>query len=88
MYIGSKGQIGFGNVLIGVFFVLIVGILLSAFSGTINDFRLELIDEVDENTGVLYEIMLYAMMPMIWFLYIFSSIFYVAILTRASGAGI
>jgi len=82
----SKAQAG--NVLIAVFLVLLVGLILYSFSPVIDDLRQEAINDLNSESNVLYEIFLYSMMPVVWFLYLFVSVVWIAITSQASGGGI
>lgn len=82
MFSNTKAQAG--NVIIAVFLVLIVGTLLYSFSGVIDDLRIDRISELTGDENVLYEIFLYAMMPIVWFLYLFASIVWIALTSQAN----
>lgn len=86
VYLNTKAQAG--NVFIAFFLVIIVGLLLSATSPILNDFRVEAINNLDANSGALYEIVLYALMPIVWFLYLFASLVFIAVTANASRGGI
>lgn len=86
MVFNKKGQAG--NVLIAIFLTLIVGIVLYSFSPIISDFRADLISNLDADANPLYEIALYALMPIVWFLYMFASFLFIAITGQASRGAI
>ena len=57
--------------------IVIVGILLFIFQPTIETFRLEAIESLDdhpEQYNVFSSIFLYSLKPLIWFFYIFLSV--------------
>lgn len=70
---GKKANIGL--VASALLFIVIIGLLLNAFSPTINDLRIEQINEInlsgEENTLLL--LFLYALMPLLWVIYVFLS---------------
>lgn len=68
-----KGNIG--NVASGLFFIVIVGIFLFMFSPVIDEFRIDAINDAELSGGdnALYLLSLYALMPILWILYVFLS---------------
>jgi hypothetical protein len=83
----KKGQISF--VFYTLLIVIIAGFLLSAFSDTINEFRLERIAEIDQfpdQNPIFMKIFLYGLFPIIWALYLFLSIIAIAVAV-SQGAG-
>jgi len=73
MFPSKKGNIG--NVASGLFFIVIVGIFLFLFSPVINEFRVDAINDAELASGdnTLYLLVLYALMPVLWLLYVFLS---------------
>ena len=80
----KKAQLG------GIIYVLLVivlaGFILAVFQPTINDFRLERVNELDmypEQDNILIRILLYALNPILWIFYILLSVFVLFISTRS-----
>lgn len=72
----KKAQLGGAVYLLLV--IVLAGVMLSVFNSTINDFRLERINEIDnfpQQANTFSKIFLYALMPMIWISYILLSVF-------------
>jgi hypothetical protein len=83
-----KGQVGF--VMTTIVLVILTGVLLKAFSPTIEEFRVERLSTIDnypnENND-LTKILLYAFMPIMWSFYIFLSAIVIFIsVRRAQGS--
>jgi len=73
----KKGNVGF--VFVVIFGIILSGFLLNVFSPTINEFRLDLIEDLNESTSeanILLKIIIYGIIPYMWFMYIFLSIFF------------
>lgn len=71
----KKGQLG--GVLYLLALIVIAGILLATFQPTINEFRLDLINNIDnypDQANTFSKIILYSLNPIIWIGYIFLSI--------------
>lgn len=73
MFLSKKGNIG--GVASALFFIVIVGIFLVVFSPVINDFRVTAINDAEVIGGdnTLYLLALYALMPVLWLIYLFLS---------------
>jgi hypothetical protein len=76
LHYSKKGQLGGAVYLLLV--IVMAGVMLSVFNSTINEFRLERINTIDnypDQANTFTKIFLYALMPMIWISYILLSIF-------------
>lgn len=80
----KKAQLG------GIIYVLLVivlaGFILALFQPTINEFRLERVNELDmypDQDNLLIRILLYALNPILWIFYILLSVFVLFISTRS-----
>lgn len=73
MFHSKKGNVG--TVASALFFIVIVGIFLYIFGPVIDDFRVEAINEAESAGGdnTLYLLSLYALMPLLWIIYLFLS---------------
>ena len=80
----KKAQLG------GIIYVLLVivlaGFILALFQPTINEFRVERVNELDmypDQDNLLIRILLYALNPILWIFYIILSVFVLFISTRS-----
>jgi ABC-type multidrug transport system permease subunit len=72
----NKAQLGGAVYLLLV--IVLTGVMLAVFAPTINDFRLERINEIDnypDQANTFSKIFLYALMPLMWISYIILSVF-------------
>jgi len=68
----KKGQV---SAVFSAFVVIILtGVMLTIFMPTIDDFRIEQIENLEEG-AILEKLLLFALKPLIWGMYIFLSIF-------------
>jgi hypothetical protein len=89
MFSNSKGQISV--FFYSLFFIVIVGLIMGAFSPIINDFRIELINDYsyDEKENALFLLVLYALMPTLWIIYIvLSAILLIVIVAQSRSSPI
>jgi uncharacterized BrkB/YihY/UPF0761 family membrane protein len=73
----KKGNVGF--VFIVLFGIIISGFLLSVLSPTLNEFRVDLINDMAEHpdtSNILLKVIVYGLIPYVWFMYIILSIFF------------
>lgn len=71
----KAGQLGGAIYLLLV--IVLTGVMLAVFSPTINEFRLERINDIDnypDQANTFTKIFLYALNPMIWISYILLSV--------------
>jgi hypothetical protein len=83
--ISKKAQIG--NVLYSIMFVFTVGFVLFHLQPTIDAVRLEQIANIN-NDQIIARMVLYGLLPIIWFMYLILSIIAVYLTIRISGGGI
>jgi uncharacterized membrane protein len=69
-----------------LFFITVTGIILFVFSPTINEFRLERINDTnnDDGSNTLLLLALYALMPGLWFFYVILSMILIILIVGAS----
>ena len=82
----KKGQAG--NVMSVLLIVVLTGILLAVFQPTINDFRLENIENIDnypDQYSALMKLFMYGLLPIMWIFYIFLSILIVFVTVNQGG---
>lgn len=81
----SKGQVG--NVFIAITIIILTGVLLYTFNDTINTERISLLNDLGSEGDTLLRLILYSLMPLIWGMWIFLSIF-VVVYTVAGSRGV
>lgn len=82
----KKGQAG--NVMSVLLIVVLTGILLAVFQPTINDFRLQNIENIDnypDQYSALMKLFMYGLLPIMWIFYIFLSILIVFVTVNQGG---
>ena len=82
----KKGQAG--NVMSVLLIVVLTGILLAVFQPTINDFRLQNIENIDnypDQYSALMKLFMYGLLPIMWIFYIFLSILIVFVTVNQNG---
>jgi hypothetical protein len=84
--LNKKGQAG--NVMSVLLIVVLTGILLAVFQPTINDFRLQNIENIDnypDQYSALMKLFMYGLLPIMWIFYIFLSILIVFVTVNQGG---
>ena len=82
----KKGQAG--NVMSVLLIVVLTGILLAVFQPTLNDFRLQNIENIDnypDQYSALMKLFMYGLLPIMWIFYIFLSILIVFVTVNQGG---
>ena len=82
----KKGQAG--NVMSVLLIVVLTGILLAVFQPTLNDFRLQNIENIDnypDQYSALMKLFMYGLLPIMWIFYIFLSILIVFVTVNQNG---
>jgi hypothetical protein len=69
---------------VALLIVVVSGFILGIFNDTINDVRLERLNDTPTDR-ILERLFLYSLMPLLWFAYLFFSIFAVMYTANASG---
>ena len=67
-----------GSVLYVLLVIILTGVLLAVFQPTINDFRLQNIENIDnypDQYSALMKLFMYGLLPIMWIFYIFLSVF-------------
>ena len=75
MFDFKKGQAG--GVMYVIVVVMLTGIILAVFQPTLNNFRLEQIDRIDnypDQYSALMKLAMYALIPLLWVFYLFLSV--------------
>jgi len=84
--LNKKGQAG--NVMSVLLIVVLTGILLAVFQPTLNDFRLQNIENIDnypDQYSALMKLFMYGLLPIMWIFYIFLSILIVFVTVNQNG---